>query len=69
VTVASRRYRAGDDADWLAVRDLLVRTHATSPPCWNWDGDMGPANALYRSIPFTEEYRGHTWRRDLGTVW
>ena len=29
-------------------------------------GDMGPANALYRSIPFSEEYRGHTWSRDLG---
>ncbi len=29
-------------------------------------GDMGPANALYRSIGFTESYRGRTWRRDLG---
>ena len=29
-------------------------------------GDMEPANALYRAIGFTESYRGHTWRRDLG---
>ena len=25
---------------------------------------MEPANALYRSIGFTEEYRGHTWRAE-----
>ena len=29
-------------------------------------GDMVPANALYRSIGFSEEYRGHQWRKDLG---
>ena len=27
-------------------------------------GDMVPANALYRSIGFSEEYRGHLWRAD-----
>jgi mycothiol synthase len=25
------------DADWWAVRDLLVRTHASTPVAWNWD--------------------------------
>jgi ribosomal protein S18 acetylase RimI-like enzyme len=28
-------------------------------------GDMEPANALYRAIGFTEEYRGHAWRLAL----
>jgi mycothiol synthase len=28
-------------------------------------GDMGPANALYRAVGFSEEYRGHTWQREL----
>jgi len=28
-------------------------------------GDMGPANALYRAVGFSEEYRGHLWERDL----
>ena len=45
------------------LRGLGART------CHVETGDMGPANALYRSIPFTEEYRGHTWRRDLGMAW
>lgn len=26
-------------------------------------GDMGPANALYRAVGFTEEYRGHWWEK------
>ena len=42
------------------LRDLGAAT------CSVETGDMEPANALYRSIGFTEEYRGHTWRRDLG---
>lgn len=31
-----RPYR-NDDADWQAVRDLLVRTHGAQGPGWNWD--------------------------------
>ena len=38
------------------LRDLGAST------CSVETGDMEPANALYRSIGFTEEYRGHTWR-------
>ena len=41
------------------LRDLGATT------CSVETGDMEPANALYRSIGFTEEYRGHTWRLDL----
>jgi ribosomal protein S18 acetylase RimI-like enzyme len=43
------------------LRDLGATT------CSVETGDMEPANALYRSIGFTEEYRGHTWRMDLRT--
>jgi ribosomal protein S18 acetylase RimI-like enzyme len=42
------------------LRDLGAAT------CDVETGDMVPANALYRSIGFSEEYRGHTWRRELG---
>jgi mycothiol synthase len=44
------------------LRDLGARTASVDT------GDMGPANAFYRSMPFTGEVRGHTWRRDLGSV-
>ena len=43
------------------LRDLGATT------CSVETGDMEPANALYRSIGFTEEYRGHTWRLDRRT--
>ena len=43
------------------LRDLGAAT------CSVETGDMEPANALYRSIGFTEEYRGHTWRLDRRT--
>jgi mycothiol synthase len=42
------------------LRDLGAAT------CDVETGDMAPANALYRSLGFTEEYRGHRWRKDLG---
>lgn len=45
------------------LRDLGAAT------CDVETGDMVPANALYRSLGFTEEYRGHRWRRDLGLAW
>jgi GNAT superfamily N-acetyltransferase len=38
------------------LRDLGAVTCAVET------GDMEPANALYRSIGFSEAYRGHTWR-------
>jgi ribosomal protein S18 acetylase RimI-like enzyme len=44
------------------LRDLGAAT------CDVETGDMIPANALYRSIGFTEEYRGHQWRKDVGTT-
>jgi ribosomal protein S18 acetylase RimI-like enzyme len=44
------------------LRDLGAAT------CSVETGDMEPANALYRSIGFTEEYRGHRWCRDLRPV-
>lgn len=42
------------------LRDLGAAT------CSVETGSMAAANALYRSIPFTEEYGGHAWRIDLG---
>jgi ribosomal protein S18 acetylase RimI-like enzyme len=33
----ARGYDATSDADWWAIRGLLVRTHAAVPPGWNWD--------------------------------
>jgi mycothiol synthase len=36
IPVTRRSFR-NDEADWWAVRDLLVRTMATTPPSWNWD--------------------------------
>jgi ribosomal protein S18 acetylase RimI-like enzyme len=42
----------------LRLRDLGAAT------CDVETGDVVPANALYRSIGFTEEYRGHAWRKD-----
>ncbi len=42
------------------------RPRTDAATCCVETGDMVPANAPYRPIGFSEEYRGHQWRRDLG---
>jgi ribosomal protein S18 acetylase RimI-like enzyme len=42
---------APGDADWWAVRELLVRTHAASPPSWNWDVRRWDGSRFHRVEP------------------
>ena len=54
-TLAAAFFRPFDtDADWWAIRDLLIRTHARAGVDFNWDirhwdGARVPVNELYRS--------------------
>ncbi len=50
VAITSRPYRADDDADWWAIRELLVRSHAGSPPGWNWDVRRWDGSRFHREI-------------------
>jgi mycothiol synthase len=50
-TLASRPFRTDDDADWWAVRELLVRSHQASPPGWNWDVRRWDGSRFHREDP------------------
>jgi mycothiol synthase len=50
-TITSRPFRADDDADWWAVRELLVRSHQASRPGWNWDVRRWDGSRFHREIP------------------
>ena len=47
-------------------RPAVRRVHRAT--CDVEAGDMVAANALYRSIGFTEECRGHARRKDAGRI-
>ncbi|HYO42975.1 MAG TPA: GNAT family N-acetyltransferase [Candidatus Limnocylindrales bacterium] len=47
----ARPYRPADDADWWAIRELLVRTHAASPPGWNWDIRRWDGSRFHNDVP------------------
>jgi mycothiol synthase len=73
--VTTRPYRAEDDTDWWAVRELLVRSHPASPPGWNWDvrrwdGSRFHTRSARQPDWFTS--RTHLWeagdRRLVGVV-
>jgi ribosomal protein S18 acetylase RimI-like enzyme len=49
--VTARPFDADGDADWWAVRDLLVRSHAGSPPGWNWDVRRWDGSRFHREVP------------------
>jgi ribosomal protein S18 acetylase RimI-like enzyme len=49
--VAVRPFRSVGDADWWAVRDLLVRSQSASPPGWNWDVRRWDGLRYHRAVP------------------
>lgn len=54
ITPSPRPYRtdpAGSDADWQAIRELLVRSHAGSPPGWNWDVRRWDGSRFHSELP------------------
>ncbi len=50
-TVAQPRPYRNDDADWWAVRRLLVESHAASPPLWNWDIRHWDGSRFHNEVP------------------
>jgi ribosomal protein S18 acetylase RimI-like enzyme len=50
-----RPYR-NDDADWRAVRDLLVRTHGAQGPGWNWDIRRWDGMRFHREAPVIADH-------------
>ena len=48
--VTVRPYR-NDDADWWRVRRLLVGTHATAPPSWNWGIRRWDGSRFHSEVP------------------
>jgi mycothiol synthase len=62
--VIARPYRADGDADWWAVRDLLVRSHAGVPPGWNWDVRRWDGSRFHNEVPALP-----AWFEALTRVW
>ena len=48
--VTCRPYR-NDDADWWRVRELLVASHAATPPSWNWDIRHWDGTRFHSAVP------------------
>ena len=70
-TVSARPWREADDADWWAVRELLVRTHHASPPGWNWDVRRWDGSRFHNGVPglpgwFTAQT--HIWEAGDGRL-
>ena len=69
--VTARPWRADDDADWWAVRELLVRAHRASPPGWNWDVRRWDGSRFHREVPRLPDWftaRTHLWEDGDGRL-
>jgi mycothiol synthase len=69
-SATARPYR-NDDADWQAVRDLLVRTHGAQGPGWNWDIRRWDGLRFHRETPVIPDHLAAVtgcWEDDTGRL-